>query len=196
MGCEFGQGDEWNYTKSLDWHLLQYPYQQGLQMLVRDLNALYRSNPSLYETDCFPEGFQWIDCHDSDNSIISYVRLARNPEDFLVIVCNFTPVVRRGYRLGVPKGGPYTEVLNTDAGFYAGSGVGNAGRVDAEQHEAHGRPFSLVLDLPPLGSLVLKPFPPAAPEVEVIETEADQAKPEALGAEGNSDDAAATDSAR
>ena len=193
MGCEFGQGDEWNYTKSLDWHLLQYPYQQGLQMLVRDLNALYRSNPSLYETDCFPEGFQWIDCHDSDNSIISYVRLARNPEDFLVIVCNFTPVVRRGYRLGVPKGGPYTEVLNTDAGFYAGSGVGNAGRVDAEQHEAHGRPFSLVLDLPPLGSLVLKPFPPAAPEVEVIETEADQAKPEALGAEGNSDDAAATD---
>jgi 1,4-alpha-glucan branching enzyme len=196
MGCEFGQGDEWNYTKSLDWHLLQYPYQQGLQTLIRDLNALYCSNPSLYETDCFPEGFQWIDCHDSDTSTISYIRLARNPEDFLVVVCNFTPVVRRGYRLGVPKGGPYAEVLNTDADCYAGSGVGNAGRVDAEQREAHGRPFSLVLDLPPLGSLILKPFPPAPPEIEVIEAEVEEEEPEAAEAEGASDDVAAADSAR
>ena len=104
MGCEFGQGDEWNHNKSLDWHLLEYPYQQGVLTLVRDLNELYRSNPALYETDCFHEGFQWIDCHDSDNSTISYVRLAKNPEDLLVIVCNFTPGRSRKLSSGRSQG--------------------------------------------------------------------------------------------
>jgi 1,4-alpha-glucan branching enzyme len=194
MGCEFGQGDEWNHNKSLDWHLLEYPYQHGVLTLVRDLNNLYRSNPSLYETDCFHEGFQWIDCHDSDNSIISYVRLAKNPDDLLVVLCNFTPVPRRAYRLGVPRGGSYAEVLNTDAGCYAGSGIGNAGRVDATAQESHGRPFSLILDLPPLGALVLKPFPPASLlEQEVIEAEAVQ---EAVSVEGHTDAGDSTDTTR
>jgi 1,4-alpha-glucan branching enzyme len=180
MGCEFGQGDEWNHNKSLDWHLLAYPYQQGVQALVRDLNNVYRSQPALYQTDCFPEGFQWVDCHDSDNSIISYLRLASDPEDFVVVVCNFTPVVREGYRIGVPKGGPYTELLNTDASCYAGSGVGNAGRVDAEPIEAHGRPFSLALNLPPLGALILKPFPSEPPAVIEEESTAEAEREEAV----------------
>jgi 1,4-alpha-glucan branching enzyme len=172
MGCEFGQGEEWNHNKSLDWHLLDYPLQQGVQNVVRDLNHLYLSNPALYETDCFPEGFAWIDCHDSDNSVISYIRKARDPEDFVVIVCNFTPVVRDAYRIGVPKDGPYAEVLNTDAACYAGSGVGNAGRVDAEAWEAHGHPYSVSLTLPPLAAVILKPFPP---EPAVVAEEAEEA---------------------
>lgn len=194
MGCEFGQGDEWNHNKSLDWHLLQFPLQQGVLSLVRDLNNLYRSQPALYETDCAGEGFQWIDCHDSDNSIISYVRLARNPDDIVVIVCNFTPVVRKAYRLGVPKDGPYAELLNTDAECYAGSGVGNAGRVDAEAHEAHGRPFSLVLNLPPLGALVLKPLTPVAALPVAPEQTPEAQASEENTAEGAGD--AATDPAR
>jgi len=160
MGCEIGQGDEWNYDKSLDWHLLEYPLQQGIHTLVRDLNALYRSQPALYESDCFPEGFAWIDCHDSDNSIISYIRKSKDNKDFVVVVCNFTPVVREDYRFGVPKDGPYAELLNTDAVCYAGSGVGNAGRVDAQPLPSHGHPFSLSLNVPPLGAVVLRPFPP------------------------------------
>lgn len=157
MGIEFGQGDEWNHNKSLDWHLLEYPLQRGLHNLVRDLNMLYRSNPALHESDCMPEGFAWVDCHDSDNSIISYIRKARNPEDFVVVVCNFTPVVRQSYRIGVPTGGAYDEILNTDAACYEGSGVGNQGRVYAEEREAHGHPYSLDLVLPPLGTVVLRP---------------------------------------
>ena len=159
MGIEIGQGDEWNHNKSLDWHLLEYPLQRGVQSLVRDLNQLYRSQPALFEADCLPEGFSWIDCHDSDNSVISYIRKAKDPDDFLVVVCNFTPVVREAYRIGVPVGGPYTELLNTDAGCYEGSGVGNAGRVDASDQGSHGHPFSLYLTVPPLGAIVLKPFP-------------------------------------
>jgi 1,4-alpha-glucan branching enzyme len=158
MGCEFGQGDEWNHNKSLDWHLLEYPLQRGLQTLIRDLNTLYRSNPALYETDCVPEGFTWIDCHDSENSVISYIRRGRDPSDFVVVICNFTPVVRHAYRIGIPQGGDYAEVLNTDAACYEGSGVGNRGRVGAEQEEAHGYPYSLSLVLPPLAALILKPY--------------------------------------
>ncbi|MBL8659546.1 MAG: 1,4-alpha-glucan branching protein GlgB [Rhodospirillales bacterium] len=166
MGAELAQGDEWNHNKSLDWHLLDYPYQRGVQTLVRDLNNLYRSHPALYETDCFPEGFYWIDCHDSDNSIVSFVRKARNPEDFVVVLCNFTPVVRDSYRIGVPHPGLYVEVLNTDAGCYHGSGVGNGGRIHAETVGAHGQPYSLNLIVPPLATLILKPFvPPAVAEV-------------------------------
>ena len=96
MGIEIGQGDEWDHNHSLDWHLLEYPLQKGIQTLVRDLNHLYRSHPALYELDCLPEGFSWIDCHDSDNSVISFIRRGKNPDDFVAIICNFTPVVRDG----------------------------------------------------------------------------------------------------
>ncbi len=167
MGCEFGQGDEWNYQESLDWHLLEYPLQQGLLNLIKDLNNLYRNEPALHETDCVPEGFYWIDCHDSDNSAIAYVRRGKDPDDFVVIACNFTPMVRDTYRIGVPRLGPYSEVLNTDAACYEGSGVGNAGRVDAEPVGAHGQPASLRIVLPPLAAVVFKPFPIEKPADEL-----------------------------
>jgi 1,4-alpha-glucan branching enzyme len=155
----------------LPWALLADARHQGVQSLVRDLNALYRSQPALYESDCFPEGFAWIDCHDSDNSIISYIRKSKDNKDFVVVVCNFTPVVREDYRFGVPKDGPYAELLNTDAVCYGGSGVGNAGRVDAQPLPSHGHPFSLALNVPPLGAVVLRPFPPEPPAI--IEGEAE-----------------------
>ena len=159
MGCEFGQGDEWSHSKSLDWHLLEYPLQRGMQTLVRDLNTIYKSNPALYEHDCAPEGFSWIDCHDSDNSVISYIRRGKRPDDYVVVICNFTPVVRYDYRIGVPQGGPYAEILNTDAACYEGSSVGNGGRVDALPIEAHGHRYSISVVLPPLATLIFKPYP-------------------------------------
>ncbi|SUS06218.1 1,4-alpha-glucan branching enzyme [uncultured Defluviicoccus sp.] len=173
MGCEFAQGDEWNHNKSLDWHLLEYPFQQGVQNLVRDLNRVYRDNPALHELDCMSEGFQWINCHDSDNSVISFLRIGKDQDDFVVVVCNFTPVPRSGYAFGVPRGGEYDEILNTDADCYAGSGFGNGGRVMAEERSSHGRPFTLNLNVPPLGALILKPI--ALPVVEIVEPAAEAA---------------------
>ena len=175
MGCEFGQGDEWNHNKSLDWHLLDYPLQRGLHTLIKDLNAVYRGNPALYQTDCMPEGFAWIDCHDSENSVISYIRRARDPNDFVVVICNFTPVVRHAYRVGVPEGGDYAEILNTDAACYEGSGVGNSGRVNAVQEEAHGFSYSLSLVLPPLCALILKPLLRAVAEPVELPADTDEA---------------------
>ena len=164
--------------------------QQGVQAIVRDLNALYRSQPALYESDCFPEGFSWIDCHDSDNSIISYIRRAKDPDDVIIVVCNFTPVVRDSYRVGVPFDGAYAEVLNTDATCYAGSGIGNAGRVDADLIGAHGYPFSLSLQIPPLGAVVLKPFPRDRTVIEGTAAE------ESAGSDDDTTKAAATGDAR
>jgi 1,4-alpha-glucan branching enzyme len=175
MGCEFGQGDEWNHNKSLDWHLLDYPLQRGLHTLIKDLNAVYRGNPALYQTDCMPEGFAWIDCHDSENSVISYIRRARDPNDFVVVICNFTPVVRHAYRVGVPEGGDYAEILNTDAACYEGSGVGNSGKVNAVQEEAHGFSYSLSLVLPPLCALILKPLLRAVAEPVELPADTDEA---------------------
>jgi 1,4-alpha-glucan branching enzyme len=123
---------------------------------VRDLNRLYRSVPALHELDCEGEGFSWIDCNDRDNSVISYIRYGSARDDFVVVVCNFTPVVRPGYCVGVPRGGYYSEVLNTDSAFYGGSNVGNDGGVMATSRPMHGRPYSLELTLPPLATLVLR----------------------------------------
>ncbi len=157
MGGEFGQTNEWYHEASLDWHLLGMgPYHRGLQCLVQDLNRLYRTQPSLHQIDFEPAGFQWIDCHDWGSNVIAFVRRARDPEDFLVFVCNFTPVVRHGYRIGVPRGGFYGELLNTDAGTYGGSNVGNAGGVPAAPTPHHGHAHSVLLTLPPLATLVLK----------------------------------------
>jgi 1,4-alpha-glucan branching enzyme len=158
MGGEFGQTNEWHHEASLDWHLLEMgPYHRGLQRLVQDLNGLYRTQAALHQVDFLPEGFQWIDCDDADASVVAFLRLARNPEDYLVFVCNFTPLVRRGYRVGVPRGGFYHERINTDAAVYGGSNVGNAGNVLAEAIPTHGHPFSLELALPPLSTLVFRP---------------------------------------
>jgi len=157
MGGEFGQGREWDDQNSLDWHLLDIHWHQGVQNLVRDLNRVYRDNPALYQVDYEPGGFEWIDCSDWESSIISFVRRARNPDDFVVVVCNFTPVARQEYRIGVPAGGAYRELINTDLPHYAGSGVNNGGMVHAEEVSCHGRSHSICLSLPPLGAMIFKP---------------------------------------
>ncbi len=162
MGGEFGQRSEWYHEASLDWHLLGMgPYHQGLQRLVQDLNLLYRREPAIHQVDFESKGFQWIDCNDWEASAISFLRRARDPEDYVVFVCNFTPVVRQAYRVGVPRGGFYRELLNTDARIYGGSDIGNAGGVLAQPSAEHGQPYSLTLTLPPLAALVLKPEGPA-----------------------------------
>jgi 1,4-alpha-glucan branching enzyme len=157
MGCEFGQEGEWSHDASLDWHLLDDPLHSGTQRLVRDLNLLYRRLTALHQLDCEPAGFEWIDCTDWEKSIICFLRKGRTPGDVAVVVCNFTPAVRHSYRVGVPRGGLYTERLNSDSQAYCGSNVGNAGAVMAAAIPCHGRPFSLELTLPPLATLVLVP---------------------------------------
>ncbi len=157
MGGEFGQEREWNHDSSLDWHLLDDPMNRGVQGLVRDLNHLYRELPALHRRDCSPEGFEWIDCADIDHSIFSYIRRGEAPDDVAVVVANFTPVVHHAYRVGVPHGGGWTERLNSDAGIYGGSNMGNGGHVDAEEVACHGRPCSVALEIPPLAVLVLTP---------------------------------------
>jgi 1,4-alpha-glucan branching enzyme len=154
MGGEFGQEREWNHDIGLDWQLLGDPFHEGVQRLVRDLNDLYRSTPALYRLDCDAEGFHWIDVANSAESIVSYFRRGRDPGEIAVIVCNFTPVPRANYRIGVPRPGRYRERINTDATDYGGSGVGNAGEVHADPHPMHGQPYSMSLNLPPLGTLV------------------------------------------
>ena len=157
MGGEFGQWNEWNYDESLQWHLLQWESHKGLQRMVADIHALYRREPALHEVDFEDHGFEWIDCHNYESSTLAYIRKAKDPHDYLVVACNFTPVVREGYRLGVPQGGWYEEIFNSDSEHYAGGNVGNGGGLMADEQEAHGRPFSLNLTLPPLGITVLKP---------------------------------------
>jgi 1,4-alpha-glucan branching enzyme len=160
MGGEFGQWDEWNQAASLDWHLLDFLPHQGLQRWVQDLNALYRREPALHQRDCDPAGFEWIDCNDYEASVISYLRRARVPEDCVVIVANFTPVPRHDYWAGVPCGGRWQEILNSDAVVYGGSGQGNMGGVEAEATPCHGRSHVLRICVPPLGMVVFKPAPP------------------------------------
>jgi len=157
MGGEFGQWREWNHDESLDWHLLQDDTHAGLRRFLQALNWHYGSQPALYERDNDPSGFRWIDCHDHENSVISFVRSAADPSDQLVMVVNFTPVPREGYRLGVPAPGHYVELLNSDSAYFGGSDVGNAGGVTSEPSPAHGFDSSLSLRLPPLACLWLKP---------------------------------------
>ncbi len=154
MGGEFAQEREWNHDIGLDWQLLGDPFHGGVRQLVRDLNRLYRDMPALHRLDCEAEGFAWIDAANGAESVLSYLRRSRDPHEFAVIVCNFTPVPRIGYRIGVPRAGRYRERINTDAQDYGGSGVGNAGEVHAEPHPMHGHAYSILLRLPPLGVLI------------------------------------------
>ena len=156
MGGEFGQWDEWYHEKSLDWHLTQIPAHIGVQRWVEDLNQFYRREPALYEKDFSPEGFAWIDFHDIDHSITAYLRRGREPRETIVVVANFTPVVYHNYRVGVPAGGFWQEILNSDAPDYGGSGQGNLGGVEAFPIPAHGHYASLNLTLPPLGIVFFK----------------------------------------
>ena len=156
MGSEIGQWDEWNHDVSIQWDLLQFDHHRKLQDMVRDLNNLYTSKPALYQVDTNFSGFEWVDFRDVANSIISFLRRAEDAGQFLLFCCNFTPVPRQNYRVGVPEGGLYRELFNTDSEAYGGSNVGNGGWVQADAVTAHGRPFSLNLTLPPLGVLIFE----------------------------------------
>jgi 1,4-alpha-glucan branching enzyme len=156
MGGEFGQWKEWNHDTSLDWYLLEHPEHRGLQQWVADLNAFYTSTPALHEIDFEPAGFEWIDCNDNSRSLISFIRWGKIKEEAVAFVCNFTPVPRSEYRIGVPFGGFWEEALNSDAEIYGGSGMGNLGGITAEEIPFHGRSHSLSLTLPPLAAVVLK----------------------------------------
>jgi 1,4-alpha-glucan branching enzyme len=154
MGGEFAQEREWNHDLSLDWHLLADAAHAGVQRLVRDLNTLYRATPALHALDCEAEGFEWIDSNDSANSVLSFLRKAGPRDPTAVVVCNFTPVPRPDYRIGVPRHGYYREAFNSDAAMYGGSNVGNGGGVASEPVPWHGRPYSISVTLPPLGGLI------------------------------------------
>ena len=162
MGAEFGQKREWQHDESLEWHVLQYPLHEGARHWVEDLNRFYRAHPALYRNDFSQGGFQWVDCRDAENSVVSFLRLAPGGEAVLV-VCNNTPMVRENYRVGVPRGGYWEECMNSDAPWYGGSGQGNLGGAEATPVPAHGRLHSLVLRLPPLAVLYLKPSAAAQP---------------------------------
>ncbi len=153
MGCEFAQVREWNHDRSLDWHLLADPNHKGIQTLVRDLNHLYAATPALYERDCEEAGFQWLVGGDTQNSVFAYARHG-DADGLAIVVANFTPVPRTNYRIGVPKPGHYKEALNTDAGCYAGSNIGNCGGLDSSPEPAHGEAQSLCVTLPPLATVV------------------------------------------
>jgi len=170
MGGEFGQIREWNHDSSLDWHLLDAVPHAALQRWVEDLNKAYRSIPALYELDLSPDGFEWIDCCDSENGVVSLLRKSRSsPDEMVVVALNFTPIPRHNYMIGLPRGGRWAEVLNSDATLYGGSGQGNMGGVDAAPIPLHGRRWSATLTLPPLGAVFL--LPQRDEEAETGETE-------------------------
>ena len=157
MGGEFGQKREWQHDESLEWHVLQYPLHAGVQQWVRDLNRFYRASPALYELDFSAEGFDWVDSNDSEASVIAFLRKDRAGIAPVLVVCNFTPVPRSNYRLGVPRAGRWLECLNSDAQIYGGGGQGNLGALETVPLPAHGHFQSLTLTLPPLGALFLRP---------------------------------------
>ena len=155
MGGEFAQEREWNHDRGLDWHLLDQPENRGVQTLLRDLNRLYTTLPALHVWDCEPDGFRWVVLQDAGQSVFAYLRLGGEDAKPVLVICNFTPVPRYGYRLGVPDGGAWREVLNTDAGVYGGSNVGNGGAIQSEDAPSHDLPASLLLTLPPLATIIL-----------------------------------------
>ncbi|NOQ45342.1 MAG: 1,4-alpha-glucan branching protein GlgB [Desulfobulbaceae bacterium] len=157
MGGEFGQRQEWDHDKGLEWDALNSLNHSGLKRFVRDLNLVYRSEPALYENDFDWTGFSWIDANDSDNSVLSFIRYAKKSDDFLVIICNLTPVIRRQYKIGVPKGGQYREIINSDLEVYWGSNICNPDSIICRDGSSHGMDHSLSLTLPPLSTLILKP---------------------------------------
>jgi len=157
MGSELAQWHEWNYDGELQWDLLQWETHRGVQRLLGDLNHLIQREPAFHEIDFSGAGFEWIDCMNSHDSVLGYIRKAKNPDDFLLVCCNFTPVVR-DYRMGVPRAGYYREIFNSDSAYYAGSNVGNHPGIHADRDMPHhGRPASLLVKLPPLATVVFKP---------------------------------------
>ena len=156
MGGDIGQGREWNHDDSLDWDLLNYPLHAGVNRWLEDLNRAYRDIPALHEQDNSPDGFEWIDCCDTENSVVTLMRKSKSrPEQSVIVVLNFTPLPRHNYQIGLPRGGHWREVLNSDAPLYGGSGQGNMGGVDAAPLPLHGRRWSATVTVPPLGAVFL-----------------------------------------
>jgi 1,4-alpha-glucan branching enzyme len=155
MGGEIAQEREWNHDHSLDWHLLDDPFHEGVRALIRDLNGVYRKLPALHQRDTEAAGFQWLVSDDAENSVIAWARRGDDPNDVAIVISNFTPVPREAYRIGVPLPGFYQEILNTDSALYGGGNVGNLGGVSAEETESHGQPCSLSLTIPPLATVIL-----------------------------------------
>ncbi|MGZ8213353.1 MAG: 1,4-alpha-glucan branching protein GlgB [Methylosarcina sp.] len=153
MGCEFGQGTQWNFHQSLDWYVLDYPHHKGVQTLLKDLNRIYKAQPALFKHDFDHHGFEWIDCHDAEQSVISYRRKTDGEE--IIVVLNFTPVVRHDYRIGVPEEGAYREILNSDSGLYDGGNIIN-GLIESDPIPWMNLPYSVSLTLPPLAGMILK----------------------------------------
>ena len=156
QGGEFGQSDEWNFAQSLDWHLLQYKPHKGLQGFMKELNTFYKNSPALYEKAFAAEGFEWINYGDYENSIISYIRRGHDPENDLIVVCNFTSVVRKNYEIGLPREGKLKQVLNSDFKKFFGSGVSNSKEIVIKEKEVLGKPFSAQITLPPLSVVIFK----------------------------------------
>ncbi len=156
MGQEFAQWNEWSHKHSLDWHLTEYGPHRGIQRLVADLNRLYRTEKALFQKDFSSHGFEWIDLNDYAQGVLSFIRKGMAVDDKIVVVCNFTPTTYHHYRVGVPEGGLWKEIFNSDSAYYGGSGQGNMGAKEAEEHSFHGRPYSLSLTVAPLGVVMLK----------------------------------------
>jgi 1,4-alpha-glucan branching enzyme len=156
MGSEFGQTSEWNFEGSLDWHLLQYGFHDGIKKCITDLNALYKNNPALHEKQFSAEGFEWINYSDNENSVLAFIRKGINEKDNLIIVCNMTPVIHDNYRIGLPSKGKLSEIFNSDNVEYNGSGVNNISSIKIETTPWNGRIYSAELVLPPLGICVFK----------------------------------------
>jgi 1,4-alpha-glucan branching enzyme len=156
MGGEFGQFIEWKFDDSLDWHLLDYPAHQEMQRYVKALNLFYNQHPEFWQVDYNWQGFNWISCDDNDNSVISFYRKGVKPEDQTIVVCNFTPEVRRGYRIGVEEPGTYKVIFNSDDSEFGGSGEGNKKPVLSDPVACHGKEQSITLTLPPLAVLYIK----------------------------------------
>ncbi len=156
MGAEFGQSGEWNFEQSLDWHLLQYPFHEGVRKLIAGLNDLYKNQPALHEKQFSPEGFEWINYSDHHNAVMTYIRKGNNSKEDVIVVCNFTPVVRKNYRIGLPKKGKLVEIFNSDDEVFGGSGVTNSGKLTIENSPYDGRDYSIELDLAPLAVMVFR----------------------------------------
>jgi 1,4-alpha-glucan branching enzyme len=156
MGGEFAQWSEWTEAHSIDWHLLQWENHKGVQNLLKDLNSLYKTYAPMHEVDFNWEGFEWIDISDADNSMLSFVRRGKNPDDFLVFILNFTPTVHKSYKFGVPKAGNYSVLLNSDSEFYGGSNAG-PGLIQGIEGAWHSQPAHINIEVPPLAGIILKP---------------------------------------
>ena len=156
MGQEFAQTSEWNHEESLPWHLLEQSSHNQIQQWLSDLNRFYQSEPALYENEFHPDGFEWVEYTDWESGVISFIRKSKSGQDFILVICNFTPVVRRDYRVGVTLDGFWKELLNSDDKKYGGSGLGNGGGLQSSATPSHGREHSLALTIPPLAVLFFK----------------------------------------